>query len=129
MTALANDWRDRGPEGFNRNGAGTGTEPKRPAANLTIIEGCGAGHSWELCGPMTSIGRGPRNDVVLDFGDRAIHRDPHAAIQIDGAILRVHDVRRGNPVFVNDQVVDGHRDIDLGDQIRVGTTTLRLDPT
>ena len=98
------------------------------SAKLTVIEGCGAGHSWELRGPMTSIGRGMRNDVVLDFGDRTIHRDPHAAIEINGAVFRVRDVRHGNPVFVNDQVVDDSREVRLGDRIRVGMTTLRLEP-
>src|SRR6266540_3763431 len=93
------------------------TRPNRPAARLTVIEGFGRGHAWELSGPLSTIGRGSRNDIVLDFGDRTIHRDPHAAIEFDDGMFRVHDVRRGNPVLVNDEIVDEPRMVQPGDRI------------
>jgi len=34
----------------------------------------------------------------------------------------------GNPIFVNEEVVDGACDVSMGDRIRIGMTTLRLDP-
>ena len=113
---------------LERAGAALGEEPTNPVVKLTIVEGCGVGQSWELSGPMSSIGRGWKNNVVLDFGDQTVHRDHHAALEIDGRTFRVHDVRRGNPVLVNGEVVDRPREVTLGDRICVGLTTLRLDP-
>ena len=40
----------------------------------------------------------------------------------------VFDVKRRNPVFVNDTMVESDSPVNLGDRIRVGTTTLKLDP-
>src|SRR5215813_8706950 len=96
-------------------------------ARLIVIEGDGRGSSWQLHGWLTRIGRGAHNDVVLDFGDLTIHRDQHAAIEFDDGVYRVHDVRRGNPVYVNDRVVDDYLEAQLGDRIRLGSTTLRLE--
>lgn len=117
---------ERGP--LNTDDLDTRTRLKQAAGKVSVVDGHGAGNSWEIVFTIVSIGRGVRNDVRLDFGDQTIHRDPHAAIETDGQRFRVHDVRRGNPVFVNDAIVDQPRMVTFGDRIRVGATTLRLDP-
>src|SRR5215510_8831759 len=103
MTVLVRDWDE--PELADRDV--TVAEPDYHA-RLIVVAGHGKGSSWQICGWRTGIGRGAENDVVLDFGDRTIHRDQHAAIEFDDGTYRVHDVRRGNPVYVNDRVVDDY---------------------
>ena len=124
MTVVLKDW-----DGDPSPGDDAGCAAVEPDyhARLIVIEGHGRGSSWQLHGWLTRIGRGAQNDVVLDFGDRTIHRDQHAAIEYDKGIYRVHDVRRGNPVYLNDRIVDDYLEAQLGDRIRVGSTTLRLE--
>jgi hypothetical protein len=98
------------------------------AGRLRIVDGFGTGQSWDIGFTVTAIGRGARNDVRLNFGDMTVHRAAHAALETDGRSFHVHDVRRGNPVWVNGQLVEGPARVTFGDDIKVGLTTLRLEP-
>ncbi|MCK1489751.1 FHA domain-containing protein [Bradyrhizobium sp. 180] len=99
-----------------------------PLATLLVLEGPGAGTNHPIYKGDNAIGRSPQNRVSLAFGDDGIHREGHAWILAQvGQFVIEHGGKR-NPVFVNDEKLQGKRSIKLGDRLRVGATTLRLDP-
>jgi hypothetical protein len=107
---------------------GTQLPGRSTLAILKVIDGPGAGASLAVYPGDNAIGRSAQNRVSLAFGDDAIHRDGHAWIHAKAGELVIEHGGKSNAVYVNGEKLDVRRPLKLGDQIKLGSTTLRLDP-
>jgi len=73
--------------------------------------------------PVTTIGRGPDNDIALPY-DTEVSRY-HAEVRREGAALVLYDRNSRNGTFVNNAQITSHT-LREGDQVRVGNTNLYL---
>lgn len=102
--------------------------PQFPAGFLVVVDGPGRGAFFAVTARVSSIGRGPDQDVSLDFGDESISREGHASVFYDdeqnrfflGQGNKANVVRRNNaPVLMTEELA--HKDT-----IRIGKTSLRF---
>lgn len=97
-----------------------------PLGRVSIVGGPGTGRSFPLLDGQTSIGRADDQDIQLAFGDESISRQCHALITYYGAesgfLLR--DGLKVNPVRLNGRAVREDVELDDGDLIQLGETTL-----
>jgi hypothetical protein len=107
---------------------GTQLRRGRGLAVIKIIDGPGAGTSHPVYSGDNAIGRGDQNRISLAFGDDAIHREGHAWISAQDGKFSIEHGGKGNPVYVNGDKITDSRSLKPGDQIKMGKTTLRLDP-
>jgi hypothetical protein len=96
----------------------TSPAPSMPA--WLINEGTGI--AFDLADAQTTIGRDPRNDVLVH--DATVSRF-HAEVRRDGEQWTLH-VNGTTGAEVNDARVDGPRTLLDGDRIGVGTNVLRF---
>jgi hypothetical protein len=115
-------------ESFDSSDASTQMRRGNGLATIKVVEGPGAGTSHVVYAGDNAIGRDPQNRIALDFGDQAIHREGHAWIIAQDGKFSIRHGGKNNPVYVGGEPVTGSRPIKPGDQIKLGTTTLRLDP-
>lgn len=100
---------------------------------LVVIDGPGKGADFRLIQGNNAIGRGPNNEVVLDFGERtdvAVSREAHAIIVFDNHSNEFF-IERGdsrNLPRVNNSTVRRDSDLAAGDIIQVGETKLLFQP-
>lgn len=80
----------------------------------------------EVQGEMT-LGRKAEGDAVFGVGDRYMS-SRHARLHVAAGKAYVTDLDSKNRTFVNDRPVPPHEAVALkvGDEVRMGTTTLRL---
>ncbi|MEO0371045.1 MAG: FHA domain-containing protein [Pseudomonadota bacterium] len=94
---------------------------------LVIIEGHGQGTAFVLQNPVSSIGRGQGQTIMLNYGDDTISRSNHAAIayddQMNACFLGFGG--KANLVRLNGRPVLGTEQLNHGDVIRVGETKLK----
>ena len=103
-------------------------EQKFPVGWIVVIDGPGRGHSYTLFNGVSNIGRGEDQAVRLDFGDNSISRNNHAAVAYDdeqGKFFLGHG-GKSNLVRLNGKPVLSTEDMDHGDEIRIGETTLKF---
>ncbi|HEV2238854.1 MAG TPA: PrsW family glutamic-type intramembrane protease [Ktedonobacterales bacterium] len=85
----------------------------------------GSGTLFTIRGPLTTLGRGARNDVVLT--DPTVSRE-HALLRVDGGLWWVENVSARNPLWVG--AVEAAPGMSLpvpgGSLLRLGQTTLQL---
>lgn len=97
---------------------------------LVVVEGPGRGRSVEIGPGSNSIGRAPGQKLCVNFGDKHISRERHAALVYDPVSTRffLHkgDVR--NLTYVGKEVVLSPVEIKDGDTITLGETKLRFVP-
>ncbi len=98
-------------------------------AKLTITEGPGAGNAVSIFSGTNQIGRGDDMRVQINFGDDTISRQQHAVITFDMKNLevRIYDGGRPGGLWVNGERITADTQVKLGDLIKLGETTLRLD--
>jgi len=99
-----------------------------PVAWIVVADGPGRGHSFTLYSGVSTIGRGDDQTVVLDLGDTSISREQHAAIAYDeeaNGFFLGHG-GKSNIVRLNGRPVLSTEDLQNGDMIRIGETTLRF---
>ncbi|MBY6047854.1 FHA domain-containing protein [Vannielia litorea] len=99
-----------------------------PIGWLVVVEGAGRGASFTLTSGLSTIGRGADQAICLDFGDTAISRECHAAVAYDEEERRVlvgHG-GRSNIVRLNGEPLVSREEMQNGDLIRLGKTTLRF---
>lgn len=98
-------------------------------AKLTITEGPGVGNAVSIFSGTNQIGRGDDMRVQINFGDDTISRQQHAVITFDMKNLevRIYDGGRPGGLWVNGERITADAQIKLGDLIKLGETTLRLD--
>lgn len=100
----------------------------RIAGRLVIIDGPGKGQSLDFFHGSNSIGRdASKNVIAIDFGDAAIHREPHAYLTYSGSTCTLADSGKQNPVRLNGRHLSGTETVKTGDEIAIGMTKLRLE--
>ncbi len=102
--------------------------PDFPVGWIVVADGPGRGASFTLQAGVSSIGRGEDQVVRLDFGDTSISRQNHASIAYDDEAERFFLGHGGksNLVRLNDRPVLSTEDLDDGDVIRIGETSLKF---
>lgn len=99
-----------------------------PVAWLVVTSGPGRGASFTLHDGVSKIGRGEEQTVSLNFGDNSISRENHVAIAYDGeqnAFFIGHS-GKSNMVRLNNKPLLSTEQVQSGDLIRLGETTLRF---
>jgi hypothetical protein len=100
----------------------TVTLRERPV--LVVSSGNLAGQVYDLSTESAlSVGRSRANDIILT--DVAVSSQ-HCRIRPEGEGFEVVDLKSTNGTFVNEQRVDGRRQLTEGDKLRVGDTTLEF---
>jgi len=101
-----------------------------PVGWLVVVEGVGRGSAFTLFQGVSTIGRGEKQTVRLDFGDNSISREAHASIAYDARQQGFYIGHGGktNIVRRNDRPVLCTEEIAAGDHITIGETTLRFVP-
>lgn len=99
-----------------------------PVGWLVISSGPGRGAAFTLFNGVSQIGRGKDQTVCLDFGDNSISRESHAAIAYDVESKKFYLGHGGktNLVRLNNRPVLSTEEMQSGNQIRVGETTLHF---
>lgn len=106
-----------------------GAEPERKVTGwLAVIDGPGRGSFAAIFEGMNSIGRGSDQATQIDFGDESISRADHAFITYDFQERTFHITHGGkaNVVRLNDKPVLQPLQINSGDRIKVGNTTMQF---
>lgn len=99
-----------------------------PAGWIVVTDGPGRGASFTLYSGVSQIGRGEEQAVRLDFGDLSISRNNHAAVAFDdeqGTFFLGHG-GKSNLVRLNGRPVLSTEEMENGDEIRIGETTLKF---
>lgn len=89
---------------------------------LEVIAGSSSGRQIPLSGTV-ELGRDPRLEAALE--DDQISRR-HARLTPSGDGILIEDLGSLNGTYVNDQLVQGPRQLTTGDRVRVGLTVLEL---
>ena len=97
---------------------------------LVVVEGPGRGRSVEIGSGSNSIGRAPGQKLCLNFGDKRISRERHAALIYDPLSARffLHNGDVRNLTYVGQEVVLSPVEIKGGETITLGDTKLRFVP-
>ncbi len=97
-------------------------EPAAEGIQLVVAAGPDKGHTYEITAKLTTLGRQPRNDIVID--DRGVS-NRHAQIRSspDGFVLLDQGSRNGT--LLNGKRVTSAA-LKHGDTIRIGNSTLRV---
>ena len=89
---------------------------------LEIVEGQSAGTTFALTQPL-EVGRSQELGIVLEDGEVSRR---HARISPSSGSVVVEDLGSRNGSFVNEQPIDGPREIRPGDRVRIGLTVFEL---
>lgn len=89
---------------------------------LEVLEGNSSGRQISISDTI-ELGRDPRLDAALD--DDQISRR-HARLSRSGSRIVIEDLGSLNGTYVNDQLVQGTRELRSGDRVRIGLTVLEL---
>ena len=90
---------------------------------LACIEGAQLGRIFGVTPEGLRIGRDPANEIVVE--DTGVSRQ-HARVLLHNGAVWVQDAGSRNGVFVNDQRVPDHRQVKVGDKLKVGATLFEL---
>jgi pSer/pThr/pTyr-binding forkhead associated (FHA) protein len=91
---------------------------------LVCLEGTLAGRSFPIADGGLDIGRAEENHVVL-LNDPAVSRF-HARLLYDNGSLWLRDAGSRNGVFVNDKRLTDHKDLRVGDVVRIGQSVFEV---
>lgn len=113
---------------FSQGASDARRGPMFPVGWVVVTGGPGRGASYALTAGVATFGRGDDQTVCLDFGDTAISRQAHASIAYDPETNRFYlgAGAKSNLVRLNDRPVLATEQIEDGDTIRIGETTLRF---
>ncbi len=102
--------------------------PTYPAGFLVVTDGPGRGAFFAVTTRVSSIGRGEDQDICMNFGDESISRAGHASVMYDAEQNRffLGHGNKANAVRRNDMPVLATEQMEHGDEIRIGKTTLRF---
>ena len=96
--------------------------PGQPTAFLIVLQGATAGQVFKLDRPVCVIGRAENADGPLaDLGVSGTHAVVRVA---SGGAVSIQDLRSTNGTRVNDEPVDGTQNLEDGDRISMGATTI-----
>lgn len=95
-------------------------------SNLPLLVGVSGklqGQRYSILPQGLRVGRQAGNEVLLD--DTGVSRQ-HARLIFHNGALWVQDMGSRNGVFVNDVRVQAHRQLSVGDKIRIGNTVFEV---
>jgi FHA domain len=103
-------------------------EVRLVAGWLVVVGGPGRGRFAAVYDGMNSVGRGADQATQLNFGDETISRSEHAFVTYDYKDRRFYLQHGGKASIVrlNDQPVLQPMELNSGDTIFLGSTTLRF---
>ncbi|MGR3290014.1 MAG: FHA domain-containing protein [Paracoccaceae bacterium] len=106
----------------------TSNQVNFPVGWIVVVEGLGLGTAFALFNGVSQIGRGDDQVIALDFGDSSISRNNHAAIAYDDEqhTFYLGHGGKANLVRLNNKPVLSTEEVNDGDVIRIGETTLRF---
>jgi adenylate cyclase len=93
-------------------------------ARLIIASPDGKKGVLQLSKPVTTVGRGHANDLVLN--DSSVSR-LHAVIKLSDHAVLIADRGSTNGILVNGLKIKGESDLKAGDAVRIGRYELRLE--
>ena len=111
--------RDSGGIPRRRSITGSNTSPTQ----LVITEGALIGTTMPLGSSAIVIGRSPACTLVVDDSYAS---SQHARLYLFVFYFHVEDMNSTNGVFVDGERISSPRPVGLGNQIRIGQTTLEL---
>jgi hypothetical protein len=113
---------------FSQGASDARRGPMFPVGWVVVTGGPGRGASYALTAGVATLGRGDDQTVCLDFGDTAISRQAHASIAYDPETncFYLGAGAKSNLVRLNDRPVLATEQLEDGDTIRIGETTLRF---
>jgi len=91
-------------------------------AALVVIYGLDLGRKFDLTREETLIGRSSRSDIQID--QESVSRN-HAAITNTREGVRIRDTGSTNGTFINDELVEGERELRNGDLVKIGRTIFK----
>ena len=99
-----------------------------PVGWIVVVDGPGRGSAFTIYNGVAQIGRGEGQSVRLDFGDNSISRENHAAIAYDPEQRKFYLGHGGkaNLVRLNNRPVLSTEELENGNLIRIGETTIRF---
>jgi pSer/pThr/pTyr-binding forkhead associated (FHA) protein len=99
--------------------------PPAPALKATLHVHLPSGETiaFELVSPVTKLGKGLNNDLVLD--DPTVSTS-HASIEADREGFILTDLGSRNGTFINDERLAAPRPLRDGDLVKLGRSTLRF---
>jgi diguanylate cyclase (GGDEF)-like protein len=92
-------------------------------AALVVIYGLDLGRKYELIKEEVIIGRSSKADIQID--QDSISRN-HACIRNTKRGVTVEDMGSTNGTFVNDELVEGKRELRNGDLVKIGRTIFKF---
>ena len=97
---------------------------------LVVVKGPGRGASRRLSMGMNNVGRGPKNNIRLDFDDKRISREQHCIVTFEPRARKFYVQNAGgkNLTYLNDTVVLQPDELLPGSTITIGDTNLRFVP-
>ena len=90
---------------------------------LVCVSGVVAGRSYIVSEAGLTAGRADGHDIVLKDDD--VSRD-HARFQYDNGSLWLRDLGSRNGVYVNDTRLASHKELRVGDVVRIGGSTFEI---
>lgn len=92
---------------------------------LVCVEGDAKGKDYRVCGDRNTIGRGPENDIVLDF-DNTVSKGANAVISYDNRNNKffIYFGEAKNNIYVNDQLLMVPIELKDYDVIDIGSSRL-----
>jgi two-component system cell cycle response regulator len=91
-------------------------------AALVVIYGLDLGRKFDLTREETLIGRSSKADIQID--QESVSRN-HAGITNTREGVRIRDLGSTNGTFINDELVEGTRDLRNGDLVKIGRTIFK----
>lgn len=98
-------------------------QPLSLDAALVVIYGLDLGRKYDLAKPETIVGRASKADICVD--QESVSRN-HASITNTKKGVRIRDMGSTNGTFINDDLVEGERDLRNGDLVKIGRTIFKF---
>ncbi len=92
---------------------------------LDVARGVEVGRRYHLAEGACGIGRSPKSAVVMHGSERAVSAH-HAILYVHDGALALQDLQSTNGTYVNEERIEGQRELAPGDSIGFGRTGARL---
>src|SRR5215218_9370306 len=89
---------------------------------LIVVDGPNQGTEFDISGSSV-IGRDPSSGIVLDDPEASRR---HASVSAQGSSITVEDLGSTNGTYVAGERIQGSREVNSGDRIRIGTTVMEV---
>jgi diguanylate cyclase (GGDEF)-like protein len=98
-------------------------QPLNLEAALVVIYGLDLGRKYDLDKEEIIIGRAAKADICVD--QESVSRN-HACLANTKKGVRIRDLGSTNGTFINDELVEGERELRNGDLVKIGRTIFKF---